>query len=105
MDDESATLLWDPAHDTRTQAGTRFGTSADSKDGIPADEETWTLLADGSVMTVEIAPIKNGPNVAERYLPATDQWVKAGNTAQPLMIPSAPTRAIRDSPDRPAAAR
>ncbi len=84
----SNTAIWDPISDKWTQAGINFGATADSKDGIPTDEETWTLLADGSVLAVEVSPTKNGVNAAERYLPSTDQWVKAGNTPQPLVIAS-----------------
>src|SRR5262249_20303909 len=39
-----------------------------------SSEETWTLLPDGSVLTVECS---NHPQ-AEKYLPAQNQWVSAG---------------------------
>lgn len=44
-------------------------------------EEGWTLLPDGTVLTVDI---KNG-NQSERYYPSTDTWVSAGNTVVPLI--------------------
>lgn len=40
------------------------------------DEEGWTLLSDGSVLTVDAiaAPL------SQRYIPSTNQWVTAGST-------------------------
>lgn len=37
---------------------------------------------------MEVSPTKGGANAAERYLPATDEWVKAGNTPHPLVVAS-----------------
>ena len=51
--------------------------------GDPSSEETYTLLPDGSVLSVQTS---NAPN-AEKYLPATDQWVTAGNTGASLPQP------------------
>ena len=39
-----------------------------------SDEETWTLLPDGSVVTVEC----DHHPAAERYVPAQNRWVSAG---------------------------
>ena len=44
-------------------------------------EEGWTLLPDGTILTVDI---QNGTQ-AERYLPQSDTWVSAGNTVVPLV--------------------
>ncbi len=44
------------------------------------DEEGWTLLPDGSVLTVDVL---NGTQ-SERYLPLTDSWVPAGTTISQL---------------------
>jgi uncharacterized protein (TIGR03437 family) len=44
-------------------------------------EEGWTLLPDGSVLTVDVG---NAPQ-SERYLPSTDMWEPAGNTVAPLI--------------------
>ena len=43
-------------------------------------EEGFTLLPDGSVLTVDVP---NGTH-AERYFPQTDTWTSAGNTVAPL---------------------
>lgn len=47
------------------------------------DEEGWTLLPDGTVLTVDAI---NAPN-AEKYLPSTGQWISAGNTIVRLEDP------------------
>ena len=54
--------------------------TATSAKGDACSEETFTLLPDGSVLTVQCS---NAPN-AEKYLPATDQWVSAGSTLATL---------------------
>jgi hypothetical protein len=43
------------------------------------DEEGWTLLADGSVLTVDANNPTNLTN-SERYLPITGGWISAGST-------------------------
>jgi hypothetical protein len=48
------------------------------------DEEGWTLLPDGTVLTVDA---ENAPN-AEKYIPWLDEWVDAGNTVVHLEDPS-----------------
>jgi hypothetical protein len=45
------------------------------------NEETWTLLPDGTVLTVDIAAAPQ----SERYFPQTDTWEPAGNTVAPLI--------------------
>ncbi|HYM76251.1 MAG TPA: hypothetical protein VE377_09770 [Candidatus Dormibacteraeota bacterium] len=47
-------------------------------------EEGWTLLADGSVLTMDV---KGAPN-SERYIPATRKWQTAGSTIVDLHSPS-----------------
>ena len=75
----SQTAVWDPVNSSWTAAGTAFGTQANSKFGN-CNEETWTLLPDGSVITVNTkAPLSGGglnnsPTSAERYIPSTDLW-------------------------------
>jgi hypothetical protein len=44
------------------------------------NEEGFTLLPDGSVLDVNVS----GSGIAQRYLPATGQWISAGSTPQPL---------------------
>jgi hypothetical protein len=78
----SQTAVWDPMNSTWVQAGTAFGTQANTKVGN-CNEETWTLLPDGSVLTVEVktpaaGPFNNAPKSAERYLPGTDVWQQTG---------------------------
>ena len=47
-------------------------------------EEGWTLLADGSVLTMDV---KNAPH-SERYLPGSQKWTTAGSTIVDLHSPS-----------------
>ncbi len=47
-------------------------------------EEGWTLLPDGSILTVDV---KNAPH-SERYIPATGTWISAGSTIVDLHSPS-----------------
>ena len=60
-----ATAIYDPRANTWTQAANKDDRAA---------EETWTLLRDGSVLTVECS---NHPK-AEKYVPTLDRWVAAG---------------------------
>lgn len=46
-------------------------------------EEGWTLLPDGSILTVDVF---NAPN-SERYLPSINSWVSAGSTPADLHSP------------------
>jgi hypothetical protein len=46
-------------------------------------EEGWTLLPDGSVLTVDV---KNAPN-SERYIPAMQTWFSGGDTPVDLHSP------------------
>ena len=52
------------------------------------DEQGYSLLPDGSVLTTDAwaQPNSNGfaPTQAERYVPASGTWVLAGNTPAPL---------------------
>ena len=56
----------------RTQA---FAVSPNQK-ASKCDEESWTLMPDGTIVTIET----NNPPNAEKYLPATDTWVGAATT-------------------------
>lgn len=75
------TAVWDPFADTWSVAGTAFGSSGDTKQS-DCNEETWTLLPDGSVLTVEVWNVPQ----AERYIPKSDKWVSAGATPQSLVL-------------------
>jgi hypothetical protein len=72
------TAIWDPAYNTWTAAGTGGAKAA------RPNEETWTLLPDGSVLTVDVfsAPV----GAAERYIPATDEWVPAESPPDQLVL-------------------
>jgi hypothetical protein len=81
--DGPQTALFDPVANTWVEADLSFGHSGQTKVGN-TDEETWTLLPDNTVLTVEVA----NPNAAEKYLPDQDKWVSAGSTPQPLPLSS-----------------
>jgi hypothetical protein len=70
--DDQRTALFDPA----------TGTWVDGplKDD-PSSEESWTLLPDGTVLTPECT---NHPK-AEKYVPALNSWVSAGQTPVDLV--------------------
>jgi hypothetical protein len=75
----TADALFDATSLTWTSTGAP-GSSSNSQ-----DEQGYELLPDGSVLTVDAWPQTGGrmgvpPTQAERYLPATGQWVLAGNT-------------------------
>jgi hypothetical protein len=82
------TAIWDPnafqgsaTEDTQawTLAGLQFNTlTATTKVGV-CDEETWTLLPDNSVLTVNISA-----QTSERYIPVTDEWIFAGAPVKPM---------------------
>ena len=67
----SATVLFDP----NTQIYQAGGTKGDS-----CSEETFTLLPNGNVLTVQCS---NSPN-AEQYIPSSNTWVNAGATGVTL---------------------
>jgi hypothetical protein len=69
---DSRTALYDPVANKWTATGNMAARS---------NEETWTLLPDGSVVTVSCA---NHPN-AERYIPSTGTWISAGATPVELV--------------------
>jgi Abnormal spindle-like microcephaly-assoc'd, ASPM-SPD-2-Hydin/Galactose oxidase, central domain len=76
----SRSAIWDPALDTWTEAGLAFGTLGSPTKVGTIDEETWSLLPDGTVLTVDIS----SPPFAEKYVPATDTWVVADKTPATL---------------------
>ncbi|MFD7013193.1 kelch repeat-containing protein [Streptomyces sp. NPDC059928] len=69
---DARTALYDPDRNVWTATGNKASMS---------DEETWTLLPDGSVVTVSCS---NHPN-AERYIPASGSWISAGATPVDLV--------------------
>jgi hypothetical protein len=77
------TALWDPATGEWTLAGTAFGTRPGDSKAEACGEETWTLLADGSVLTVDVG---DAPQT-ERYIPSLDLWVPDAKTKSNLPMP------------------
>jgi len=81
----SRTAIWDPATDVWTEAGKAFGTLASPTKVGRIDEETWVLLPDGTILTVDISSTPS----AEKYIPATDTWVPADTSPATLTQPLA----------------
>ena len=77
--------IWDPTFDTWTEAGLAFGTLGSPTKVGRIDEETWSLLPDGTVLTVDIS----APAFAEKYDPTTDTWISADQTPATLTQPLA----------------
>lgn len=67
--------IYDPVAKTWTEAGTTFGKVPATKQAANSDEETWVLLPDGTILTVECANV----GAAEKYIPSLDKWVSAGS--------------------------
>jgi hypothetical protein len=78
--DDSRNAIWNPHDDSWRESGTAFGTENQTKSGR-TNEETWTLLRDGTVVTVEVF----NPPAAEKYLPHKDVWVSAAATPRSLI--------------------
>jgi hypothetical protein len=68
------TVIYDPVADAWFGTGTK---------GDSSSEETWTLLRDGSVLTVECNPTY--PKASQRYVPSTGTWTDAGSTQVDLV--------------------
>lgn len=83
------TATWDPTDDDWRESGLAFGASAQTKVGR-TNEETWTLLPDGTVLTVQIFNAQGGSGspAAEKYVPELDQWISAGTTPAALTLDS-----------------
>ena len=79
------TAIWDPVTNDWREAGLAFGASAIPTKQGTIDEETWTLLQDGTVLTVQI----NANPLAEKYIPDSDQWVTADQSPPTLTQPLA----------------
>jgi hypothetical protein len=78
--------IYDPVAKTWVEAGTAFGTIPATKNAPNSDEETWVLLPDGTVLTVECANVLLGPGQAEKYLPSVDKWVPAISAGSSLPV-------------------
>lgn len=66
------TAIYDPVAGTWAAAANKINN---------VSEEGWSLLPDGSILSVDGV---NAPN-AEKYLPSSNQWVAAGATPQVLV--------------------
>jgi hypothetical protein len=79
------TAIWNPAAKPPywAEAGRGFTqTGAQTKQG-KCDEETWTLLPSGNILTVQLD--RRDTRRAEQYVPSIDKWVSAGHTTQNLV--------------------
>jgi hypothetical protein len=86
--------IWDPITDTWVESGTKFGTVANTKKG-GANEESWCLLPNGNVLTVQITNSTATRN-AEMYVPANDEWVSAGKTTSTLPVGTIGTTTLNE---------
>jgi archaellum component FlaG (FlaF/FlaG flagellin family) len=68
--------IYDPASNTWTFAGDKLGGDAN-------DEESLTLLPDGTLLTVDVW---DAPN-AQKYVPSENRWVSAGTLPASLVGP------------------
>lgn len=73
--ESTATAIYDPVSNTWTAAASKASTG---------EEETWTLLPDETVLTVECY---NSPHT-EKYVIAADSWVTAGSTPADIILES-----------------
>ena len=79
-----STALWDPGCNNWTVAGSKFGASATDTKQAVCNEETWTLLQDGSILTIE--NFATPSTLTQRYVPSLDEWVSTGNTPSDLVL-------------------
>jgi len=96
---QTATALFDPATNTWSPGASKSN---------PSGEETWTLLAEGTVLTVDCyqpnfqpapgstyvnntSPPVAGVNAAVKYVASSNQWVSAGALPVPLVQIETPT--------------
>lgn len=73
--DNTQTAIYNPATNSWTASASKAST---------ASEETWTLLPDETVLTVECY---NSPH-AEKYVAAANNWVTAGSTPSDIILES-----------------
>ena len=72
--DDVRTAIYDPVANAWVAAGNK---------GDSSSEETFTLLPDGTILSVQCSTPPN----AEKYIIASDKWVSAGTTPSPLLQP------------------
>jgi hypothetical protein len=71
--DSNTTAIYDPVVGSWSAAG--------AKNNINSNEETWTLLPDQTVLTVDC----NGHPQTERYLISNNRWIRCGSTPVDLV--------------------
>ena len=82
--DGSRTAIWNPVDDPHWVEAGLDSAGAQTKVGVN-NEETWTLLRSGNVLTVQITGATDTQN-AEQYVPSIDKWVSAGHTTGDLVV-------------------
>jgi hypothetical protein len=85
-----STYVYDPATDTWSQAGSKAYTD-------PSDEESWGKLADGKILTYDLAKsVDLGGSYAELYDPKTDMWtsISPSDTTAGGTLPSLSSAAL-----------
>jgi hypothetical protein len=80
----SQTAIWNPVADPHWVEAGLDSAGAQTKVGVN-NEETWTLLRSGNVLTVQITGVTDTQN-AEQYVPSIDRWVSAGHTTGDLVV-------------------
>jgi hypothetical protein len=70
---DNKTAIYDPVSNLWTASG--------NKNNINSNEETWTLLPDQTILTVDC----NGHPQTEKYVIAADSWVNCGSTPVDLV--------------------
>jgi hypothetical protein len=80
------TAVWDPMRHKWAEAGLGFDPHGTLTKKGTCDEETWTLLRNGNVLTVQIDGTTARRSNAEQYVPSTDKWVSAGKTTRDLVV-------------------
>jgi len=76
------TAIWNPHDNSWVQAGLEFGAVGTTTKKDPFEEETFNLLADGSVL----APAVRDAPKAQRYLPWLDRWVDCAPSPVDLAV-------------------
>ncbi len=76
------TAIWNPHDNSWVQAGLEFGAVSTTTKKDPFEEETFNLLADGSVL----APAVRDAPKAQRYLPWLDRWVDCAPSPVDLAV-------------------
>ncbi len=72
------TFIYNPNTNAWTQTGTKMRSDQ-------SDEEGWVTLPDHSVLSYDVfSSVSTGVPHAQRYIPATNTWVDAGNPPQQL---------------------